>query len=168
MLLRIPGDRFQAALAALKDLGTVTHEKQDGQDVTREFVDLEARLRHAKSQESFYLRLMDQAKTIEEMVRIQEQLANVQLRIEELEGQLQYLRDQTSLATISVRIFEPGATTQPPRGLGKAWSEAIQAFQRVVGGLIVGLGWVAPFALLGVAGLAGWRVARRAKPKPAA
>lgn len=162
--LRVPSDRFQAALSALRGIGTVTRELQQGQDVTRQFVDLEARLRHAKSQEAFYLRLMDQAKTVEEMIRIQEGLASVQLRIEELEGQLQYLRDHTSLSTISARIFEPGAGAEKPKtGLARAWREAVEAFQRVVGGLIVALGWLAPFALLGLAGFAGWRISR-AKP----
>ncbi len=158
--LRVPADRFQEALGRLRRLGTLTRESEQGDDATREFVDLEARLRQAKSHEAFLLKLMDQAKTISDMIQIQEQLGAVQLRVEELQGQLQYLRDRTSFSAITARLFEPGTTVREPVGLGKAWSSAVDAFVRVIGGLIVAVGWLAPFALLSLAGLIAWRIGR--------
>lgn len=162
--VRVPSDKFQVALSSLRRLGKVTSEQQDGQDVTKEFVDLEARLRHAKGQEAFFLRLMDQAKTISDMIQIQEQLTQVQLRIEEIQGQLQFLRDQTSFATITAHIFEPGAAVRPG-GLARAWSEAVAGFKAVLAGMIVAVGWTAPFVLLGLALVGAWKITR---PKPAA
>lgn len=162
--MRIPSERFQAALARLRELGEVSAENQSGQDVTSEFVDLEARLRHLKSQETFYLRLMDQARTISDMIQIQQQLQSVQLQIEQIQGRLEFLRDQTSLASVSVRLFEAGAAPFTPGTLGRAWKEATDGFVTVIGGMVVVAGWIAPVVLLGLLGLGVWKVTR---PKPA-
>lgn len=166
LTMRVPSDKFQSALAELRKLGQVKGEEQSGQDVTTEFVDLESRLKHLKSQEAFFLRLMDQAKTISDMIQIQQQLSSVQLQIEEVQGRLNLLKDQTSFSTITARIFEEGASITPPKGLGKAWREALDGFKTVIGGLVVASGWVAPFALMAVAGYVIWRISR-SRPKPA-
>lgn len=166
--LRIPADRFQTAISRLKKLGKVTAEDQNGQDVTREYVDLEARLRHAKAQEAFFLRLLDESKTIADLVQVQQQLSNVQLQIEEIQGQLQYLKDQTAFSTVTVRVFEPGAAAGPkPKGLARAWTEAVNAFLSVIAGLIVFLGWIAPFTLLVLILFGLWKLVRsKTRPDP--
>lgn len=165
--IRIPADKFQEALARLRSLGRVESESQSGQDVTKEFVDLEARLRHAKAQEAFFLRLMDQSKTVSELVQVQQQLATVQLEIEQLQGQINYLNDQTSFSSITARLFEPSAAGRPqPKGLGKSLKEAWAAFRTVIGGTIVFIGWVAPFAAIGAVGYIIFRLARRREARP--
>lgn len=167
LTLRVPVDRFEQAVARMKDLGKVTAEDRSGQDVTKEFVDLEARLKQAKTEEAFYLRLMDQTETISDMIQVQSHLSGVQLRIESIQGQLNYLNDQTSFSSISVRLYEPGAEEAGlPKGLAKAWEEAIRGFQSVIGGLVVALGWLAPFVLIGLVALAVYRLRSRPE-KPA-
>lgn len=166
--MRIPSDKFQLAISELQALGKVTSEEQTGQDVSAEFVDIEARLRHAKSEEVFYLKLMDQAKTVSDLIQIQGQLSQVQLQIEELTGRLEFLKDQTSLSTVTLRLFEPGAASGPRTGLGKAWQEALDAFKRVVSSGVVAIGWISPFVLLGIVTWGVWRVARRRAARPAA
>lgn len=167
LTLRVPVDRFEQAVARMKDLGKVTAEDRSGQDVTKEFVDLEARLKQAKTEEAFYLRLMDQTETISDMIQVQGHLSGVQLRIESIQGQLNFLNDQTSFSSISVRLYEPGAEEAGlPKGLAKAWEEAIQGFQSVIGGLVVAVGWLAPFVLIGLVALAVYRLRSRPE-KPA-
>lgn len=167
LTIRVPSDRFERAVARMKDLGKITAEDRSGQDVGREFVDLEARLNQAKTEEAFFLRLMDRSETISDMIQVQSQLSAVQLLIESIQGQLNYLNDQTSFSTVSVLIFEPGAREPGlPKGLANAWEEAVDAFQSVIGGLVVALGWLAPFALLGLVGLIIYRFRHR-PTKPA-
>lgn len=162
LTMRVPADRFEAALARLKELGEVAGESRSGRDVTREFVDLEARLRQARTEEGFFVRLLDEADSISDLIQIQSQLSDVQLRIEQLQGQLNFLEDQTELSTITVRIFEPGAEEhRPVEGLAEAWERAVAGFQTVVAGAIISLGWLAPFALLGGIVLGGYRFAGR-------
>jgi hypothetical protein len=162
LTVRVPSDRFEQAVARLKELGEVTGEDRTGQDVSKEFVDLEARLRHAQTEEAFYVKLMGEAKTVSDMIQVQSQLSNVQLRIEEIQGRLQYLKDQTSFSTISVNIYEPGAALLgEPKPLAKAWAEAVDAFQSVISGAVIGLGWIAPLAVAGLIGLGVYRISRR-------
>lgn len=167
--LRVPSDKFEEAIEALKELGEVSAEDKSGHDVSAEFVDLEARLRHAKTQEAFYLRLIDRATEISDMIQIQQQLSQIQLQIEAIQGRLKFLEDQTSFSTINVRIFEPDAGPPPARGaLLDALVRAWEGFQNVVAGVIVGLGWVAPFALVALVGYGVWRILRRGKTAPVA
>ncbi len=167
LTIRVPSNRFEEAVGRLKGLGKVTAEDRSGQDVSKEFVDLEARLKQAKTEEAFFLRMMDQAKNISDMIQVQSQLSGVQLRIEEIQGQLNYLKDQTALSTVSVRIYEPGAPlVGNPQPLAEAWARAAAGFQSVIGGLVVALGWLAPFALIAVAGLFVLKLRNQPKAAP--
>jgi hypothetical protein len=170
-VIRVPADAFERALSDLRRLGDVTDEEISGEDVTDRFVDLEARLRNWRAQEAILLDLMRRAKTIEDSIVVQTQLQQVQLAIEEIQGQLRLLDDRTSLSTISVTLTEPGAAA-PLAGdrpsIGKAWRDALDGFVAVIAALIVGLGYAIP---LGLAALGLWAALRRrraARPAPAA
>ncbi|HEX6009242.1 MAG TPA: DUF4349 domain-containing protein, partial [Actinomycetota bacterium] len=102
LTVRVPSARFDETLSAIRDLGTVSVESLRGRDVTAEYVDLRARLRIEKSRREVLLRLMDQAKSIEQTIRVRNALDETQLRIEQIQGQLRLLDDQTSFATITV------------------------------------------------------------------
>jgi hypothetical protein len=168
IVLRVPARRFNEALRALEgsDVGTVTRRATSGQDVSQEFVDLDSRLRHYRSQETVLLRIMSRARTVGDTIAVQEQLSQVQLQIEEITGRLRYLKDQTGFATISVHLAENGA-----RGFGapegpsfsKAWSTAVDGLERMGTAALIGGTWLAPFALLALA----WQATRRWRARPA-
>ncbi len=146
-VMRVPSQRFEEALSALEDLGKVTREQVAGEDVGEEFVDLEARLRNLTAQEQVLLRLYDEAVTIADTIRIQREVEDVQLEIEQIRGRLRYLRDQTALGTIQVSVVEAGAVVTPKGTLGKAWQRAQEVFLGVISAAIVGAGFVFPIAL---------------------
>jgi hypothetical protein len=112
---------------------------------------------------------MNEAKSVSELIQVRQQLSQVQLLIEELTGRIEFLKNQTSFATVNARIFEAGLEpAKPKKGLAKAWQEALDGFKSVVGGAIVVAGWVAPFAILGLVAAGAWRVIRNRSVKPAA
>ena len=149
VVVRVPARNFERALAEIEGLGRVKSENVTGQDVTQEFIDLEARLRNFRSQEAVLLRLMDKANTVTDTIRVQGELQGVQLEIERLTGQLRYLEDQTSLATLTVSLAEAGAVTPRPAGaLQRAWEQALENSLGVVAAVIVGAGVVIPIAFL--------------------
>jgi hypothetical protein len=149
VVLRVPARSFEQALTAIEDLGKVTREHVTGQDVTQEFIDLEARLRNFRAQEAVLLRLMDRANSVSDTIRVQGELQAVQLEIERLTGQLRYLEDQTSLGTLTVSLVETGAAAPKPGGtLQRAWAQALENSLGVVAAVIVGAGVVIPVALL--------------------
>lgn len=97
--------RFNEALQALRDLAVdVKSESTSGQDVTEEYVDLEARLRNLEASETQLLDLMKQAGTVEEILKVQQQLVNTREQIEQIKGRMQYLQESSALAYISVSL----------------------------------------------------------------
>lgn len=151
VVLRVPAEEFEAALAHLEDLGKVTRETVSGKDVGQEFVDLEARIRNLDAQEVVLLRLMGRAQTVVATIRVQRELQKVQLEIERLEGRLRFLRDQAEMSTISLSMMEAGAAPKGPPKVGvlaKAWDRALNAALAVVSGVIVATGAVVPVAIL--------------------
>jgi hypothetical protein len=162
LVIRIPSQSFELALGAVKELGEVKRQQVTGQDVTAEFVDLEARLRNWTTQEAVLLRLMDRAQTISESIRVQAQLQQVQLEIERIRGRLDYLEDQTALGTLAVSFTETGATPGKASTIEKAWRDALGLGLGLVSGLIVATGVIVPLAILLLIGLL---IFRQVKPR---
>lgn len=149
LTMRIPAERFEAALADLEGLGKVRRESISGEDVGQEFVDLEARLRNWQSQEAVLLKLMDRAESVTDTIRVQNELSRVQMEVEQLRGRLTFLRDQTSLGTITA-TFGPLSAPKPdaPSRFAQAWSRAVDLMQSFVAGMIVTLGVVVPLTAI--------------------
>ncbi len=177
VVMRVPAVHFGAALTAIRRLGLkVLSQNVTGQDVTQEFIDLNARLVNLHAQERVMLRLMNRAQTISESVYVQSQLSRVQLQIEELTGRALYLRNRTALSTITVEVSEAGGVKPAPphhaSTLWKAGARSLHTALAVVAAVIVGAGFVVPTAVLGLVGflfvrLIAPRMALR-RPAPAA
>lgn len=107
-VIRVPSARFFAAIERIKGIGgRVLKEDVTGQDVTEEFLDIEARIRTKKALESQFLEIMKQARTVSEALEVQSQLANVRTEIERLEGRRRFLENQSSMSTITITLQEP-------------------------------------------------------------
>jgi hypothetical protein len=170
LTIRVPAASFDQAMNELDGLGTVKAQSISGQDVTSQYVDLKARLTTWETQEAVLLRLMRQATSVEATLRVQRELQDVQFRIEQIKGQLRVLDNQTSLATITLSLREPGApvhvqtTTSERPSLGEAWDKALDGFLGVVYSVVVGLGYLVPIgAIVGAA----WLGYRRLRSRPA-
>jgi hypothetical protein len=148
VVLRVPAGQFEAALGAVEELGDVEAKTISGQDVTEEFIDLEARRRNLQAQEAVLLRLMRRARTIPGTIRVQQELQRIQLEVERIEGRLRFLRDQTELSTITAEFEEAGPAPAPAGTLARAWARARAGFLAIISALIVGAGTVLPVAVL--------------------
>ena len=127
LVVRVPANQFGVALDEIKKLASnVLEEKTTGQDVTEEFIDLEARIKTQKALEIQFLEIMKQANKIADALEVQRQIAEVRTVIEQLEGRKRFLENRSSLATITVNVQAPRpviATT--PTGFGHSVREAI-------------------------------------------
>ena len=117
---RVDAAMFNDTLQALRNLAVdIRHESTNGQDVTEEYVDLDAQLRNLQASESQLLVLMDKAGSVEEILKVQQQLTSTRGQIEQLEGRMQYLKQSAALSSISVSLeqsklaleFSASATT---------------------------------------------------------
>ena len=136
--------------------------------MTAEFIDYQARLRILQTRKALLSDLLLDADTTEEILRLSGQIEDVQLRIEQLQGQLRFLNDQVAESTLRVSIQEqsaPAAAVQPAvdnPDLGSSFDLAVQGFLRIVGAVIVGLGYLIPItAIAAIAWMAVWFVRRR-------
>jgi hypothetical protein len=109
VIIRVPADNFDEALAQIKKLAVkVDKESVKATDVTEEFVDLEARLKNLKAQEAQYLKILDQAKKIEDILNVSNYLTSVRSDIERMEGRMKYLSSQVDMSSITVFLTEEG------------------------------------------------------------
>lgn len=149
--IRVPSQEFEASIADLRAIGEVRSESVEGRDVSEEFIDLEARLRNLVSQEAVLLRLYERASSVVDTIRIQREVEDVQLEIERHRGRLRYLRDRTSLSTITVNFVGPDAIAKTEKDdqsvIGKAWDQAKDVALAMVSAVIVSSGAVLPLAL---------------------
>ena len=164
---RVPVDAFEPVLRELKGLGTYRGEKSSTEDVTNQYIDLNGQLAAWRAQERVYLRLLDRARSVTDVIAVQNQLQQVQSNIERLQGQLNYLEDQSSFSTIVLQVSEPGAAGpagEPTGRLARAWATAVNGLGVMAAAVLVAVVWVTP--LLVVAGLVllGLRALRRPRP----
>src|SRR5690242_12358149 len=151
IVMRIPAGRFDRARMAVERLGRPTNEVVSGRDVTRQVVNLGARLGNLESQQRALRALMRRAVSVSDTIRVQGVLQGVELQIEEIQGELNYLHDRTSMSTISIAVHEAGKRPVPPQHASAIWKDgarAAHAATEVVGAVIVGAGYVIPLAIL--------------------
>jgi hypothetical protein len=106
LVLRVPVRRYTEAMTALTRIGRVEAREESGQDVSEEFVDLEARARHLEAVETQLLELLRRARTVGSALAVQSRLNEVQLQLEQVRGRMRFLEDQVAFATISLALAE--------------------------------------------------------------
>jgi len=103
--IRVPAEQFDSAIEEIKKLAIkVEKETINARDVTEEFVDLEARLKNLQAEEEQYLKIMKQARTVEDTLKVTAKLSQVRGQIERIQGQLKYLSDKIDMATITANL----------------------------------------------------------------
>lgn len=108
LVVRVPSNQFGRAFDEIKKLaGNTPSENVTSQDVTEDFIDLEARIKTQKALEVQFLEIMRQANKIADALEVQRQIAEVRTDIEKLEGRKRFLENRSSLSTINVNIQTP-------------------------------------------------------------
>jgi hypothetical protein len=153
LTIRVPSSRFGDALQQLKSLeGEIQTSGVSAQDVTDQFVDLQARLTAKQAEEQRYIAILNRANTIDEILKVDASLGNVRTQIEQLTAQINSIKNRTEFSTISMSISTlsalPGDTSpkawDPAKTVGRALAALgamLQVFADVVIWLIV-FGWL--------------------------
>jgi hypothetical protein len=159
---QVPAGKFESIVSALRRKGTARSVSISGTDVSQQYVDLQARLRNAGAQRDAMLALMQQARTVNDTIQVENQLGQVTGQIEQLKGQIDYLDHTTSYATVAVTIQEDAvAAPRDDWGIQTAASQALHNFVGVLAFLVLALGTLAPLLVAGVAALWAGRLAWR-------
>lgn len=159
LTLRIPAKKFDDAMLALRGLadeleGEVEFQDISGQDVTAEFIDLGARLEILQDRRDLLRDIQADATSSSEILRLAALIDDVTLQIENIQGRLNFLKDQVAEATIKVEVRErdveredPGPDPENP-SLGDSVQLGVQGFLRIVGAIVIGLGYLIPLAVV--------------------
>jgi len=140
--VRVPAAQFDAVVSEIRAVGgRVKEEKITGQDVTEEYIDLEARLRTKKALEAQFIEIMKSARKVSDALEVQSEMAEVRTEIERLEGRRRFLENQSSLSTIKITLQPPAPlisanTSGFFHSLRQAFGEGLDVAAAITLGLI--------------------------------
>jgi hypothetical protein len=169
LTLHIPSDRFDQALDLLSELGEVIARHQSAEDVTEQVVDLDSRIATQRASVDRVRALLARAGTVEEIVRIEQEVTTRESDLESLEGRRQALAGQVAMSTVTIRVSRAAVGAPVERrdessgfvaGLSDGWGAFLDAgtvLLRVIGAVLPFLLVLAVPAVLAVR----WRRRRR-------
>jgi hypothetical protein len=153
-VVRVPVDRFDGFLDDLSKLGVPEGRHQTAQDVSEEYVDLDARIKNNKRLEERILKLIDERTgNIKDITDAEQQLSRVREEIERMEGRLRYLTNRTALTTVTINAREehnykppelPGFTTR----VATNWSGSLVSLKDSTENFLVAAVYAAPWIAL--------------------
>lgn len=175
LTLRVTADRLSSVLNELRGYGTVTSEQAGGQDITDQVVDIEARLRNEQRIEQELLALLTSKRdaSLDDILRVQQELARVRGQIERMQAQRDSLGRLASLATVLVIIRHEAGREQPaPSGfnaaMSRAWNRGVNDLGGLAGGVVrLAIGGSPVWVVIGGAGFFAWRAWTRRRAQAA-
>lgn len=167
--LKIPAGKYDETVGSLERIGKVETVSSSAQDVGEEFVDITARVANARRLEERLLSLLaNRTGKLDEVLRVERELARIREEIERYEGRLRYLSSRVATSTLTITIHEPGPILGNNPGenpIGAALRRAWRNFVGLIAGLIASLGILIPLAAVAAAGWVGYRRWRRNRPR---
>lgn len=153
-VIRVPVHNYDAFLTGLDALGFAKSRSETSDDVTEAYVDLEARISNQRKLEQRMIAMVDERPgKLSELLEIERELSRVREEIERMEGRMRVLADQTSLATVHLRVSEE-ATYEPPTAptlgerVASAWGGSLASIQSFASGLLVIAVAIAPWCVI--------------------
>ena len=172
MTVRVPSDKFAETVDQIKAAsGRIIQETVKGEDVTEEFIDIDARLTAKKALEQQIMQIMKQSNSLAETLNFHRQLADVRAEIEKIEGRRRFLDNQASLSTIKITLQTPAAFTANSSGffyrLSESFGEGLETALNFILGLVTFLVAIfPPVALIGLPGYLLIRAVLRRRDRP--
>lgn len=165
--LKIPAGKYDETVGSLSRIGKVETVSSSAQDVGEEFVDVTARVTNAKRLEERLISLLaNRTGKLDDVLRVERELARVREEIERYEGRLRYLSARVAMSTLTITVHEPGPILGNNPGenpIAEALRRAWRNFVGLIAGLIASLGVLIPLAAVVFAGWVGYRRWRKSR-----
>ena len=173
--VRVPVENYASLLTSLGETGNVLSQSESTDDITSNYIDVEARLTALEAQRDRLNQLADQAETTADLLEIESQLSDVQYQIESYTGQLRAMQDQVTYSTVDIYLSEVATLT--PTGitfadrLAEAFFGGWRAFASLVQNVFLAVVYLMPLILVAaviivLCVLAGRRRARTHPRRP--
>jgi Flp pilus assembly pilin Flp len=138
--LRVPADQLDASLTELKTLGRVESESQSGQDVTSQYVDLQARLANARNTEQRLTDLLRQRTgKLSDVLEVEQEVDRVRGEIEQMEAERKNMSNQVTFATLNVTVaedYKAQLQVVPPSTWTRLSNAAVAGYKNMVDGMV--------------------------------
>jgi hypothetical protein len=147
--IRVKAENFDNLLNDVSGLAVHVNSKHVKlSDVTEEFIDISTRLKNKKQVEQQYLELLKKARTIEEILKVNEHIRVIREEIESKEGRLKYLNSQVSLSTIYLSMYQRIESSVNYPGFGYKLLKALEGGWDGILIFILGLVYLWPFIII--------------------
>ena len=170
--LRVPQEKFETFFAQIGDTCHVVSANRWSEDVTEQYTDIETRLATLQTKPERLLALLDQAAKMEDIISLENALADCEYEIDSLTGEKRHYDDLVSFSTFTVSLREVQTLTAVSEGTGfgaqlaQAAKNGLGGLTVTVRGLILMLVTLWPvLVLLGIVGYVFWRVQLHRKKK---
>lgn len=153
---RIPSQNFDNFISEAGKTGKVMSLNINGDDITEEYIDTDARCKTQKALEERLIKLLEEKTAkLTDVVEVEEKLADVRAQIESMEGRLRFLKSQSDYSTLTVSIFEPSLLQTSTGGgffyeIEEAFGKGLNGFTEVLSGLITFIVSFSPVLILGL------------------
>ncbi|MEO8578946.1 MAG: DUF4349 domain-containing protein [Gemmatimonadales bacterium] len=165
--IKIPAGKYDEAVSSLSTVGKVETVNTSAQDVGEEFVDVTARVNNARRLEDRLINLLsNRTGKLDEVLRVERELARVREEIERYEGRLRFLRARVALSTLTITVHEPAPILGSNPGenpIAAALRRAWRNFVALIAAVIASLGILIPLALVAAGGWIGYRRWKRTR-----
>jgi hypothetical protein len=147
MVVRVPQGNFSLAMHKLAAFGTVRAQSISSNDVSEQYVNLQAQLDAYETEAATLLRILNSSRTVSDALATEDTLQQVQGNINQIEGQLQVMQRLVAFSTLNVDFLSPNP--EPALDFGEALRSAIMSFYIVAKGMLIVGGAIAPFLMIG-------------------
>jgi hypothetical protein len=159
--VRLPSAEFDAFLNDLSNGVDYFDEKNISvDDVTEQFLDVEARLKTKKALEVRYTELLSKARNVTEILEIERELGKVRAEVESMEGRLKYLSDQVAFSTLDISFYK---RVGKDSRFGNKFTDSLKMGWNILVSLVLGIVTLWPIVILAILGLWMFRRFRKRK-----
>jgi hypothetical protein len=160
--IKVPVEQFESIMNQLSSGAEKMVEKKiTAEDVTGEVVDTKSRLLAKKQMRLKYLEFLKQSKNMEDVLRVQSEINNIQEEIESASGRINYLSHQSAYSTVNLTFYQPLTGYTPPNENPGFFTRTIAAFKSgfsFIGDFLIGVFTIWPLLLFV---FIGWLIVKK-------
>lgn len=131
LMIRIPAAKYESFLKKLEQgPASIENKTIEARDITEEYYDIKARMEADKELEQRLLEILKKANTVEDILRVEQKLADVREEIEAREGRLRYLDSRVSFSTLNVWLYQEIEEKYQPKKRSNFFQRLVRAVHK--------------------------------------
>jgi len=165
---RVPSENYDTFMTSVGDVGSLTYKSEYVDDITSEYVDVQARLQSLNTKLERLQELEANAADVTELLEIEDRINEVQYEIESYTAQMKVYDSQVEYSTITISVSEVVTYTEPKADtllnrIAEAFSDSFSGFISFLQNLLINIIYLLPYLIIIIVIIVIIIVARRKK-----